>query len=276
MALRQALLVDQLDGSNLLSIEVQFRRLQTIEFSYAEKARCPALLEHVKAETEKEAVLAKSLRKAREEREAARKAGGGKKTGWRVRNRVRGGTGSYLHATPNDPGEVRNVQRDIFPLPFVVEDEGIRKTLSRGCQQRLQRKREEQREVNRCIGSLNQLFDYRYPGSVAQQRKGQMLPNLAQEKCLEFIEDCISEIGPCGEISGSEALDALRISCGYETLPTSSALGSFNPEKVSLPAGEVQPVELACAWGSNGQSVVEEFIHEQVLSKDEALSRHVW
>ena len=186
---------------------------------------------------------------------------------------MRGGIGSYLHATPDGPGEVRNVQRDIFPLPFVNEDEGIRKTLSRGCQQRLQRRREEQREVNRCVGSLNQLFDHRYPGNNAQQRKGQMLPNLAQEKCLEFIEDCISEIGPSGEISGSEALDALRISCGYEALPTSSALGSFNPEKVSLPAGEVRPVELACAWGSNGQSVVEEFIHEQVLSRDDAMSR---
>lgn len=107
MALRQALLVDQLDGSNLLSVEVQFRRLQTIEFSYAEKAReadskgvggrlsleeqvsfggvtrqfatlmiCPSLVDHVKAETEREAVLAKSLRKAGEEREAARKAAG--------------------------------------------------------------------------------------------------------------------------------------------------------------------------------------------------------
>ena len=110
MAVRQALLVDQLDGCNLLSIEVQFRRLQTIEFSYAEKAKdaeakgaggrlsleeqvsfggvtrqfstlmiCPSLLEHVKTETEKEAVLAKSLRKAREEREAARKAAVAKK-----------------------------------------------------------------------------------------------------------------------------------------------------------------------------------------------------
>jgi hypothetical protein len=104
MALRQALLVDQLNGCNLKSVEIQFRRLQTIEFSYAEKARenenrsmpgklsleeqssfggvtrqfstlmiCPSLLEHVKTETEKEAVLQKSLRKAREEREAARK-----------------------------------------------------------------------------------------------------------------------------------------------------------------------------------------------------------
>ena len=109
MALRQALLIDQLDAFNLLTIELQFRRLQTIEFSYAEKARemeskavggklsleeqttyggvtrqystlmvCPELLTHVKEETEKEASLAKNLRKAREEREAARKNKGGK------------------------------------------------------------------------------------------------------------------------------------------------------------------------------------------------------
>lgn len=84
-------------------VGVQFRRLQTIEFSYSEKAKeaeskavggrlsleeqttfggvtrqystlmiCPDLLDFVKAETEKEASLAKNLRKAREEREAAR------------------------------------------------------------------------------------------------------------------------------------------------------------------------------------------------------------
>lgn len=104
MTLRQALLVDQVDAYNLLRIEIQFRRLQTIEFSYSEKARdaesravggrlsleeqtrqfstlmiCP---EHVKSEVEAEASLAKSLRKAREEREAAcrtnKKGGGGK------------------------------------------------------------------------------------------------------------------------------------------------------------------------------------------------------
>lgn len=107
--MRQALLVDQLDAYNLMTIEVQFRRLQTIEFSYAEKAKdmeskavggrlsleeqtafggvtrhystlmvCPDLLTHVKEETQKEASLAKNLRKAREEREAARKNKGAK------------------------------------------------------------------------------------------------------------------------------------------------------------------------------------------------------
>ena len=109
MSLRQALLVDQVDGCNMLSVEIQFRRLQTIEFSYSEKAReleakavggrlsleeqttfggvtrqfstlmiCPDLLDHVKSEMEKEASLAKNLRKAREERENARKSRKGK------------------------------------------------------------------------------------------------------------------------------------------------------------------------------------------------------
>ena len=89
---------------------IQFTRLQTIEYSYSEKAKdleakavggrlsleeqttfggitrqystlmiCPQLLDHVKTETEKEANLAKNLCKAREEREAARK--GAKKGG---------------------------------------------------------------------------------------------------------------------------------------------------------------------------------------------------
>ena len=109
MALRHSLLVDQVDAYNLLSVEVQFRQLQTIEFSYSEKAKeveskaiggrlsleeqttfggitrqystlmiCPELLDFVKIETEKEASLAKNLRKAREEREAARRGKKGK------------------------------------------------------------------------------------------------------------------------------------------------------------------------------------------------------
>ena len=101
---RHALQVDQLNGYNLLCLEVIFRRLQTIEFAYAEKAKeaesravggrlsleeqqtfggmtrlastlmvCPQLLDHVKEEVERDASLAKNLRKAREERELARR-----------------------------------------------------------------------------------------------------------------------------------------------------------------------------------------------------------
>eukprot|EP00438_Fugacium_kawagutii_P028256 Skav200691 [mRNA] locus=scaffold6391:1205:6504:+ [translate_table: standard] len=177
MSLRQALLVDQLDGFNLLSIEIQFRRLQTIEYSYSEKAReqeskavggklsleeqttfggvtrqfstlmvCPELLEHVKAETEKEASLAKNLRKAREEREAARR---GKK--------------------------------------------------------------------------------------------------------------------------GPEALMELRVSQGYEDLPTSSPLASFDPELVALPSGALSPVPLDSLVGQDGQFQVEDFTKTQTLVSDEAM-----
>ena len=102
-ALAQGLLVDQLDGSNLLMVEHQFRRLQTIEFGHAERAReaesktyqgemsleeqhafagttrasatlmaCPDLLDYARSEVEREARLPKNLRIAREEREALR------------------------------------------------------------------------------------------------------------------------------------------------------------------------------------------------------------
>lgn len=112
MIAKHALQTDQLDGYNNLFLEVVFRRLQTIEYSYSERARelesksaggrlsleeqqtfggitrqaatlmvCPSLLDFVKAEVERDANLAKNLRKAREERELARKAGNKKKGG---------------------------------------------------------------------------------------------------------------------------------------------------------------------------------------------------
>ena len=86
------MLVDQVDAFNLLSIEIQFRRLQTIEFSYSEKAKeaeskavggrlsleeqttfggvtrqystlmiCRDLLDFVKAETEKRSFFSKEF-----------------------------------------------------------------------------------------------------------------------------------------------------------------------------------------------------------------------
>jgi hypothetical protein len=106
MIMKHLLQVDQYNGYNSLGIEVIFRRLQTIEFAYAERAReneaksvggrlaleeqqvfggltrqaatlmvCPQLLEHVRSEVEREASLQKNLRKSREERELARKSG---------------------------------------------------------------------------------------------------------------------------------------------------------------------------------------------------------
>ena len=106
MTLKYAIQNDQVNPYNNLFCEVIFRRLQTIEYAYMERAReqeakavggrlsleeqstfggitraaatlmiCPDLLSHVKTEVERDAALAKNLRKAREEREIARKGG---------------------------------------------------------------------------------------------------------------------------------------------------------------------------------------------------------
>lgn len=188
---------------------------------------------------------------------------------------MRGAISPLLHATPKGDGSgERLVQRDIYPLPFVVEDEaGCRSSLSRGCRQRVSKRRWAQREVNHCIGSLNQLYDCSMPGLKAQQAGDQPLPSLAQVRSIEFIEECIDDLGPSDSMSGAEALLALRIVQGYEELPTTSALGSFVPEKVSLPSAEVMPVQLSAAMGPDGQSMVEDFIYDQVLSEDGARSK---
>ena len=101
---KYALLVDQLDGSNLVSVESKFRRLQTIEYAHGDMTReadakavggkmsleeqtvflgasrahssvmvCPTLLAYVREEVERDAKLAKALRTAREERDERRK-----------------------------------------------------------------------------------------------------------------------------------------------------------------------------------------------------------
>ena len=110
MIAKHALQTDQINGYNSMFMEVIFRRIQTIEFAYAERAReaeskaiggrlsleeqqtfggltrqastlmvCPELMDFVKAEVERDASLAKNLRKAREERELSRKQNKGKK-----------------------------------------------------------------------------------------------------------------------------------------------------------------------------------------------------
>ncbi|OLQ10494.1 hypothetical protein AK812_SmicGene5815 [Symbiodinium microadriaticum] len=247
MALRQALLVDQLDAYNLLTIEVQFRRLQTIEFSYSEKAKemeakavggrlsleeqttfggvvrqystlmvCPDLLSFVKEETEKEASLAKILRKARE-----------------------------VVTTP-------------APLGL----------FSRGSKQRIGRRQHFEAEVKRTVSSLNAM--YGKPGKLnAQAQKGAKMSQ-GQAKVLEFVEHAVRRVGAPAGLTGSEALEELRVSEGYEALPTSSPLGSFDPELIALPAIGGQPVPLASLWGEDGQREVEDFIRTQTLGAAEA------
>ena len=105
MTLKMSIQIDQLDGNNSATVENLFRRVQTIEFGWAERIRerenraassgsrllleeqavfggltrtasnlmvCPLLVGHVREEVEKEAKLQKALRQSREEREGGR------------------------------------------------------------------------------------------------------------------------------------------------------------------------------------------------------------
>ncbi|CAE7557304.1 unnamed protein product [Symbiodinium sp. CCMP2592] len=96
-----------IDACNCYGVELMFRRVQTIEYAHSERAReiesktvggklsleeqytfgslvrqagtlmiAPSLLEHVKQEVERDSQLSKNFRKAREERDLAKKKGG--------------------------------------------------------------------------------------------------------------------------------------------------------------------------------------------------------
>ena len=109
LTLKYLLLVDQVDGTNLIAVELMFRRLQTIEYVHGERAKesesrgmggrlsieeqaaflgmarshtsimfCPKLLEHVRVEIERDAKLLKMLNLVRDEREKSKKHKRGK------------------------------------------------------------------------------------------------------------------------------------------------------------------------------------------------------
>ena len=75
-----------------------------------------------------------------------------------------------------------------------------------------------------------------------------------QAHFLEFVEDAC-RAPPL--LSGPEALEELRVAEGYDDLPTSCPLGSFNPDLVSLPSEGMNPVPLESLWGEGGQQEVD-------------------
>ena len=67
---------------------------------------------------------------------------------------------------------------------------------------------------------------------------------------FEFVEDARKRVGAPPLLSGPEALEELRVAEGYDDLPTSCPLGSFNPDLVSLPSEGMNPVPLECLWAT--------------------------
>ena len=90
--------------------------------------------------------------------------------------------------------------------------------------------------MNHSIDSLNLLFG----ASGLQHSWGaeRMVPNAAQCQALEFVKNACRRVGKPPATPGSEALEELRVAEGYEDLPTSSPLGSFNPDLVIADCGD--------------------------------------
>ena len=120
-----------------------------------------------------------------------------------------------------------------------------------------------QTQTNAVIAGLNEM--YSLPSSPDLEESS------AQASCVGHILKSVKELGPPTGLDGPGALEALRVSGGYGELPSSAALGSYDPELVSLPSGAVKPVPLEELWGQNGQIEVRSFIDERLKPENEAV-----
>lgn len=177
--------------------------------------------------------------------------------------------GPDCSAIPNGPNSNRRCSRELLPLPHVEVSSCPGQKLSRKCRQRLGRRQHFEEEVNATVTSLNLMYGAGCVKRCGSGGTGFSEPSLAQLQSLEFIEHAITELGPPGELSGPEALEELRVSTGYEELPTSCPLASFDPDLVALPSEGMMPVPLESLWGEGGQLEVEEFYRKRLLGSDE-------
>ena len=176
-------------------------------------------------------------------------------------------------AIPMGQNSNRRCSRDLLPLPEVAVSSRPSAKLSRRSQQKLGRQRHFEEEVNGVIQSLNQMYGAARVRSLGFGKHVHTELSAVQRKTYEFIERAVSELGPPGELSGSEALEELRVSTGYEALPISCPLASFDPDLIALPSEGMTPVPLDSLWGESGQHEVEKFCQRRMLDPDEVRDR---
>ncbi|CAK0839763.1 unnamed protein product, partial [Prorocentrum cordatum] len=271
-----------LDGANLTSIEMKFGRRRTFEVAHWDKAvdaECkgvggkmslkgqaavsgfsrstssvtgsPGLIELVRSDFEKGAMLHMSLRLGREERESRRRP------------------------------------RDILPLPYSSFEEPLDKAsikeLARGTMQRIGRMLGVCNDVYACVDAFNWLHDPSL--RCGRDRSARYVgPSLAQSQCLARISESVRNLGPPPSTpSPAEALVQLRVAGGAYNVEQ-SPLGSCDPALLSLPDVSAAPVPLAdvwgegglplaVVWGEGGQAKVEQFVLQSLMDPSEAEAR---
>lgn len=128
-------------------------------------------------------------------------------------DRVRWENGQTFSGIPHGQDEFRNNSRDLLPLPFIEEECGFDRTLSRSCQRRIQRRQHKQHGVNQVVSGLNKLY------SGDEISKPGLQLSHGQKSSLEFIQACVQELGGPGDLCGSGALSALRVNGEYGEQP---------------------------------------------------------
>ena len=167
-------------------------------------------------------------------------------------------------------GQVQaRIQRNLLPIAAAGVEERPSSALSRGVRQRIGQRRFFQQEARRTTFALNSMYTGQAVGSGSQP----LTPSAGQKKVFEFIDNAVSQTGRPPDLSGPEALEALRVSEGYEVSPSTSPLGSYVPEKVALPSSGLDPVPLDQLWGPDGQFKVEEFLRLRLVGTDEGAKR---
>ncbi len=174
-------------------------------------------------------------------------------------------------ARPKGQMQSDRIQRNLLPLQAADVEGKPSATLSRGVKQRVGQRRFFQKEAQRTVMALNSMYTGQGVGSRIQPVN--QLRSAGQKKVLEFIDRAVAQTGRPPDLSGPEALEALRVSEGYEVSPTTSPLGSYVLEKVALPSSGLDPVPLSQLWGPDGQFQVEEFLRLRLVGTDEGARR---
>ncbi|CAE7797631.1 unnamed protein product [Symbiodinium sp. CCMP2592] len=239
MMVRHALQIDQLNGYNLMSVEVMFRRMQTIE--------------HMPRRPVKN-VRPRGRRGVAEMMHDTETGGGSGAAAARFH--------SPLHDDPRVP-------RDIFPLPEVGCQDPPDRSLSRGCLQRWQRRQKQIDDVNvrGDPGPYNSMYDPTLKSTVGPIHS---LPSsrvsAAQAEALLRIQNAVRRLGPPpADVTVPEALRQLRCEGYVDESQATGALTSFCLEKVSLPSGGWSPIPLCDLGGSIEGTSVDVYVQQQLL-----------
>ena len=159
----------------------------------------------------------------------------------------------------HEPGASDSRHRDLFPLPSLKEDSGVRGSVSHAVRRRIHRRNFNVKRVNLAISSLNSLFyggEGRFKPWCADDLSS--LPHCQRESLGAIIQSIKAFGSPPANASRSGALQALRtISDGYsDPEPGVGSVCSMVLHQLSLPSGGVAGVDLASALDEPLRSIV--------------------